>query len=96
MASYRLTNRAETRLAAIYEFSILNWGLPKAREYLAGLHHAFGLLAENPRMGRDMSDLRPRLRRHVHASHVIYYRADRSGALILDILGERQDPGRHL
>ncbi len=96
MASYRLTNRAEAKLAAIYEYSVLNWGLPKAREYLDGLHHAFGLLAENPAMGRDLRRVRPGLRRHAHASHVIYYRAEAPGVLILDVLGERQDPGRHL
>lgn len=96
MASYRLTNRAEARLVAIYEYSMVTWGLPRARDYLADLHHAFGLLAENPRMGRDISELRRGVRRLVHASHVIYYRAETSGVLILDILGERQDPGRHL
>jgi len=96
MASYRLTNRAEAKLAAIYEYSVLNWGLPKTREYLRGLHNAFELLAENPKMGRDMGELRSGLHRHAHASHVVYYRAEASGLLILDVLGERQDPGRHL
>ena len=89
MASYRLTNRAEAKLAAIYEYSILHWGRARARDYLTELHHAFSLLAENPRMGRDIGELRRGVRRHVHASHVIYYRAERSGVLILDVLGER-------
>lgn len=96
MASYRLTSKAGAKLAAIYEYSIVNWGLRTARDYLIGLHNAFELLAQNPRMGRGMGAVRPNLRRHPHGSHVIYYRTDGEGVLILDILGERQDPGRNL
>lgn len=96
MASYRLTNEAGARLAAIHEYSILNWGLRTARNYLDGLHDTLQLLAKNPRMGRNMGTVRPNLRRHPHGSHVIYYRPDGEGVMILDILGERQDPGRHL
>jgi toxin ParE1/3/4 len=96
MAGYRLTNRAEARLAEIYEYSILNWGVQTARGYLDSLHHAFRLLAENPRMGPDTGQVRRGLRRHAHGSHVIYYRPEKGGVVILDVLGERQDPGRNL
>jgi len=96
MASYWLTNKAETKLAAIYEYSILNWGLRTARDYLQSMHHSFRLLAENPRMGHDVGHVRRGLRRHPRGSHVVYYRTAESGVVILDIFGERQDPGRNL
>ena len=96
MADYPLTPDADADLAAIYEYSILNFGLARARSYVLGLHHAFGLLGEFPRLGRDFSRVKPNCRRHDYASHLIYYRLEDDGVLILRVLHESQDPLRHL
>ena len=95
-AGYRLTNKAENRIAAIFEYSTLTFGIGTARDYVADLHHVFGLIAQHPALGRDVGFIRPGIRRHEHGSHSIYYRPIKRGVLIVDILGSRQDPGRHL
>ena len=71
MADYELTARAEQRLAEIYEYSILEFGLRTARRYLNGLHKIFGQLAENPHLEIDVSNVRHGFRRLAHESHVI-------------------------
>ena len=41
MAAYRLTPRAADDLDGIYEYTIVNFGLERARDYLNGLHRRF-------------------------------------------------------
>lgn len=53
MAAYQLTNKAESEIERIYEYSILNFGLRVAQDYVSGLHHCFELLADNPSWGND-------------------------------------------
>ena len=96
MASYHLTAEAEARLAAIFEYSVREFGLAAARSYLAGLHDAFEKLARFPRMGRSFGFVKPGIRRHEHASHIIYYRGVATGVIIVTVLGRQQDPARHL
>jgi toxin ParE1/3/4 len=45
MADYKLSDEADAELDHIYEFSILNFGLEKAQEYLSGFHDSFSALA---------------------------------------------------
>jgi len=96
MAAYRLTAKAQSELDHVYEYSIFSFGLAKAQAYLTGLHRAFGLLSEHPRMGRDCSHLRKGLRRHEHVSHSIFYRQTKGGVLIVRVLGPGQDPTREV
>lgn len=97
MAAYRLSAAADADIDAIYEYSILNFGLAVAREYLAELIARFELLAEHADWGSDYGDLVPGLRRYEHTSHSIYFtRLDDGDVLIIRVLGARQDPARHL
>lgn len=96
MAGYRLTARADADLSAIYEYSIVNFGLERARTYLQGLGDAFESLVENPRMGLDCGHIKHGHRRHTHVSHSIYYRLHDQGIEVLRVLHASQDPLRHL
>ena len=96
MADYQLTDRANAELDQIYEYSILNFGLKKAREYFGGFHDCFAILAENPRMGRDYSHVKTGIRRHEYESHSIYYSITDTGILIVQVLHKNQDPGLNL
>ncbi len=53
MATYQLTNKAESEIEGIYEYSILNFGLRVAQEYMSGLTHCFELLADNHSWGKQ-------------------------------------------
>ncbi len=48
MGNYQLTNKAEHEIEDIYEYSILNFGIQTAQDYLSGLHDCFKLLSDNP------------------------------------------------
>ena len=95
MAGSELTETADRRLEDIYRYSVVTFGLDTAMRYLNGLHQAFELLAENPRIGTDQGWIKPDYRRLVHESHVIYYRPAEAGVLIVEILHKAQDPASH-
>ncbi|WP_417496276.1 type II toxin-antitoxin system RelE/ParE family toxin [Maricaulis sp.] len=97
MAGYRLTIRAEADVEAIYEYSILNFGLERAGTYFDSLFARFDLLANYPGLGHDYGHILPGLRRFEQARHSIYYKQlDDVDVQVLRILGQRQDPLRHL
>ncbi len=96
MADYQLTKMAQRELDGIYEYSILNFGLKKARSYVKGLHACFATLGNNPRMGRDYSHVKEEYRRHEYERHSVYYKRTKTGVLITRILGPGQDPIRNL
>ena len=96
MASYQLTEDAEEDVEGIYEYSILNFGLQQARDYVNGLHRCFGNLADSPRLGRDYSHVKANVLRFEYQSHSVYYTITADGILVLRILGASIDPGRHL
>lgn len=97
MAAYKLSAAADADIDAIYEYSIVNFGLAVAREYLAELFARFELLADHADWGSDYGHIVPGLRRYEHTSHSIYFtRLDTGDVLIIRVLGARQDPARHL
>lgn len=95
MEKYQLTNKAEFEIEGIYEYSILNFGLRTAREYVTGLHARFDLLSDNQSWGSDYGHLKTGLCRYEYRSHSIYYQPLNDGILIVRVLGGKQDPGRH-
>ena len=95
MGNYQLTNEAEAEIEGIYEYSIVNFGLEIARDYIFGLHEKFEILAGNPSWGNDYNFINPGLYRYEFRSHSIYYQASGANILIVRILGNRQDPARH-
>lgn len=96
MAVYRLTSSAEADISEIYEYSVSNFGILRADTYLDELFDAFALLADSPLLGVDVRNLKPGYRRHIHVSHLIYYRISGADIEILRILHSNQDPLRHL
>ncbi|MUG92091.1 type II toxin-antitoxin system RelE/ParE family toxin [Scytonema sp. UIC 10036] len=75
MATYQLTNKAERDIENIYEYSILNFGLRIAQEYVSGMHDCFALLAEYQSWGSNYSFIAPGLQRYEYRSHAIYISA---------------------
>jgi len=73
---HRVTQRAERDLHDIYRYTYTTFGEKQADKYLRELDHVFGLIADNPRMGRLYQG---RTLQFVHGRHIILYRviADR-------------------
>ncbi|MGI9434948.1 MAG: type II toxin-antitoxin system RelE/ParE family toxin [Geminicoccaceae bacterium] len=96
MADYELSNEAENDVVDIGRFTINRWGLAQADDYIVGLHDTLGLLADSPRLGRSIDDLREGYRRHEYKSHSIFYQLQSDGIRVIRILHQRMDPERHL
>lgn len=96
MEKYQLTNKAEHEIEEIYEYSILNFGLGTARDYVSGLHKRFEVLSDHQSWGSDYSHIKAELHRFEYRSHSIYYQPLKDGILIVRVLGNKQDPARHL
>ena len=96
MAVYRLSRKAAADVGSIHEYTIVNFGLAQAQNYLNGLHERFGNLAEQPMLGRRAAGLQPKLRRYEYRSHVVFYLPDDGGVTIVRVLHESMDATRHL
>lgn len=96
MREYRLSAHAASDLSAIADYTFDRFGTEQTQIYRKRLFEVFEILATYPGIGTDWSRYRRGARRFAHESHVIYYRATRSGVLILRILSTGQDPARHL
>ncbi len=95
-SSYLLSKEAEQDIAEIAEYTIAAFGIEQARQYRDGLIKTFVTLADSPLIGRDCGYIKSTYRRHVHISHVIYYRVQDDSVEIMRVLHGRQDPLRHL
>ena len=96
MVAYRLSGRAAADLDEIYEYTIVNFGLVRARDYLVGLHETFGRLSEHPFLGRGAARISLKLRRHEFRSHVVFYVPQDGGVTIVRVLHRSMDAPRHL
>ncbi len=96
MAVYSLSPKAAADLDGIYEYTILNFGLEQAREYLLGLHERFQTLAEHPMHGRSADEVAPDLMRLEYQSHVVFYVPKDKGVRIVRVLHESMEVRKHL
>ena len=96
MATYRLTAEAEGDLQEIADYTFDTFGLLQAETYGRGLRSCFDTIADNPRIGRDFGHVKNGVRRYEYQSHSVYYTITAEGILVLRVLGNRMDPGRHL
>lgn len=92
MAGYRLSRLADKDLVQIFGYTIETFGVDQARAYKAELEAIFALIAGHPSIGRDVSELRPGLRRHEHAAHVIFYSQTVDDVFVVRVLGFKQKP----
>ena len=96
MAGYKLSSKAAVDLEGIYQYTILNFGLKQAQNYLNGLHARFANLADHPALGSSADQLAPALRRYEYQSHVVFYKPAGDSVLIVRVLHESMDFPRHL
>src|SRR5262249_19465235 len=95
MASFRLTDRAESDLLDIASYTQRTWGDVQCARYLDQLEACFQRLADRPSLGRPCANLHPGLRRREQGKHVVYYLRDGDDILVVRILHERMLPELH-
>lgn len=92
MADYRFSNLARLDLIEIGDYTLDHWGIEQVTRYLESLERGFERIAANPEIGRKCDRLRKGYRRMEHEKHVVFYRRDDSGVLIVRILHQRVLP----
>lgn len=92
---YRLSRLAAEDFAGIYVYSLTNFGVQQADAYTEGLESVFQLLAATPLLGRERPDIAAAVRCHEHGRHVIFYRAQTRGIIVVRILHLSMEPLKH-
>jgi len=97
MPDYLVTPPAREDLKDIGRHTQKVWGRAQRNSYLRDLDRVFSQLATDPTKGRDRSDLRPGLMAAPCNKHMVFFRRDPQGqVVILRILHQRMDFERRL
>jgi toxin ParE1/3/4 len=91
VSSFRLTARARRDLDDIYEYGYAAFGEHRADAYLTGLERLFALLADFPQMAPLTHDAKRPVRRFRVQSHIVFYREDANGIIILAVIHHARD-----
>lgn len=91
MGEIRISKAAAADLAEIARFTIQTFGIDQARHYRDGLERCFESLVENPLLGRSAEALARELRRFEFRSHVVFYRPEGAGILVVRVLHASMD-----
>jgi toxin ParE1/3/4 len=95
VVSFHFSRRAEADLLEIGSYTLQAWGVDQAILYIDQLEACCQMLADNPASGRSCDEVRPGLRRMEHAKHVIFYRQQQRGGIVISrILHQRMLPGK--
>jgi toxin ParE1/3/4 len=95
VAGFRFSRLAEADLLSIGDYTIRTWGEAQADRYIAELEDCCRRLAGNPGLGRSCDHIRPGLRRMECGRHVVFYRQEAGGILIVRLLHRSMLPERH-
>lgn len=91
----RLSPRAESDLEEIWLYTFKTWSLEQANRYHGTIVEAFEGLAARGRIGRPV-DIRDGYFKYRVGAHVVFYRFAESGLVVVRVLHQRMDVGRHL
>ena len=87
---------ADQDLVDIWLYTFSEWGEKQADKCLDDMDSAIKLLAEQPLISRERTDLEPPVRIHHHGHHLIVYLALANGIRIIRVLHESMDVDSHL
>lgn len=95
---YEVSRQASQDLRRIWQYTLENWSLQQADEYIEMLLDHFKQLGDNPFLGKDRGNLIPNYRSLKAGSHLIFYRTHKNGGnvLIVRVLHQSMDSKRWL
>ncbi len=82
LPEFRLSRRADEDLMEIFIYGEETFGPARAERYQNAMIELFTRLAENPMIGRAADRGGTDLRRHPHASHVVFYTPTTGGIVV--------------
>jgi toxin ParE1/3/4 len=92
----RFSPDAQADIDAIWDDTFLEWGIDQAETYVQQIRNSVSIVANNPLVGRDCSEIRPRYRKYPTGSHMLFYRLADNAVTVVRILHQRMDHGRYL
>lgn len=92
---YKLSALAAEDFAAIYEYTLLNFGVRQADAYTDELETTLHLLSSSPLMGHECAEIADGIRRHDHQQHAIFYRQRDQDVFIIRLLHQQMEPMKH-
>jgi len=94
---FRLSKSAQLDVDGIGTYTRDRWDENQATRYLTALDAFLHQLAEHPLLvGRGCDAIRPGYRRAEQGSHVVFYKIDKEGVLVVRILHRKMLPKRYL
>ncbi len=96
MARLVYSRKAASDIEEITAFSVAQFGVEVAGDYLTGLELACELLREFPEMAAIYPRIRPEMRCLIYRSHRIFYRVDEEQVLVVRVLHHARDVKRAL
>jgi toxin ParE1/3/4 len=91
-----LTEIARADLKSIRRYSIRTWGQDRTSQYMTAIRDTLKRLVPGTVLTRNRDDLRSGLRMATSGRHCIFFEADESRVLVVRVLHDRMDYGRHL
>jgi toxin ParE1/3/4 len=93
---YRISPRARQDLSDIWDFTARHWSPEQAARYLRLIADACSDIASGKTTGRPADEIREGYRKSSVGSHVLFYREDGRGVIVVRVLHKRMDVTRHL
>lgn len=94
--SYKLSFKAKNDFKGIYNYTFKKFGEEQAKKYTSSLEKCFFLIAETPKIGRDVSHIKKGVFRHEHQSHTVFYRIKKEYIFIVRLLHEDMNISKYL
>lgn len=92
MTVFRFSKRARDDLRDIAAYTIETWDKAQADRYLSELENCCRLVASNPGLARKCDNIREGYRRMEEGSHVLFFKFDAVGALVVRVLHKSMMP----
>ena len=87
---------ARIDLRDIYRYSAQCFGKNKAKHYAKEIEQRIYQIRDNPKLGKNLDYIKPNLRSIIALKHSIYYLIKPTQLIILRVLHQSRDAGRHL
>ncbi len=93
---FKKTIQTDSDLVQIYIYGHHKFGMDQAEEYYTELDETFQFLADNPLVCPQRIEFVPPVRIHHHGRHLIVYVVKDDHILVVRVLHDNVDLGRHL
>lgn len=93
--SYLLSPKAADDISSIYDYSVEQFGVKTAEEYIFTLNKSFQNLAQTPEIAKKCDFIKPKLRAYTVNSHLVFFKEASHGITVIRILHRSMSFSKH-